>query len=215
MRPVWLFDLDGTLVDSMPAGVGIVVDFLKEQGMELSVEKLKTLTPLGYKGVAKYYSEELGVPMSPAEIYAAFQRETRKAYGESIPLKMGVKETLYALKQKGFRLCVLTASPNILSELCLKRLQIFDLFEKVWSIDDFALTKADKAIYLEAAKRLGVDISDCVMVDDHLGVLKVAKAAGMATVGVYDEYSKDAQDEIRATADGYVVNFSDILSFAD
>ena len=215
MRPVWLFDLDGTLVDSMPAGVGIVVDFLKEQGMELSVEKLKTLTPLGYKGVAKYYSEELGVPMSPAEIYAAFQRETRKAYGESIPLKTGVKETLYALKQKGFRLCVLTASPNILSELCLKRLQIFDLFEKVWSIDDFALTKADKAIYLEAAKRLGVDISDCVMVDDHLGVLKVAKAAGMATVGVYDEYSKDAQDEIRATADGYVVNFSDILSFAD
>ena len=215
MRPVWLFDLDGTLVDSMPAGVGIVVDFLKEQGMELSVEKLKTLTPLGYKGVAKYYSEELGVPMSPAEIYAAFQRETRKAYGESIPLKMGVKETLYALKQKGFRLCVLTASPNILSELCLKRLQIFDLFEKVWSIDDFALTKADKAIYLEAAKRLGVDISDCVMVDDHLGVLKVAKAAGMATVGIYDEYSKDAQDEIRATADGYVVNFSDILSFAD
>lgn len=215
MRPVWLFDLDGTLVDSMPAGVGIVVDFLKEQGIELSVEKLKTLTPLGYKGVAKYYSEELGVPMSPSEIYAAFQRETRKAYGESIPLKTGVKETLYALKQKGFRLCVLTASPNILSELCLKRLQIFDLFEKVWSIDDFALTKADKAIYLEAAKRLGVEVSDCVMVDDHLGVLKVAKAAGMATVGVYDEYSKDAQDEIRATADGYVVNFSDILSFAD
>lgn len=215
MRPVWLFDLDGTLVDSMPAGVGIVVDFLKEQGIELSVEKLKTLTPLGYKGVAKYYSEELGVPMSPSEIYAAFQRETRKAYGESIPLKTGVKETLYALKQKGFRLCVLTASPNILSELCLKRLQIFDLFEKVWSIDDFALTKADKAIYLEAAKRLGVEVSDCVMVDDHLGVLKVAKAAGMATVGVYDEYSKGAQEEIRATADGYVVNFSDILSFAD
>ena len=215
MKPVWLFDLDGTLVDSMPTGVGIVVDFLKEQGIELSVEKLKTLTPLGYKGVAKYYSEELGVPMSPSEIYAAFQRETRKAYGESIPLKTGVKETLQALKQKGFRLCVLTASPNILSELCLKRLQIFDLFEKVWSIDDFALTKADTAIYAEAAKRLGVDVADCVMVDDHLGVLKVAKAAGMATVGVYDEYSKDAQDEIRALADGYVVDFVDILSFVD
>ena len=215
MRPVWLFDLDGTLVDSMPTGVGIVVDFLKEQGIELPPDMIKTLTPLGYKGVAQYYAEKLGVPMTAAEIYAVFQRETRKAYGESIPLKPHVEETLQALKQKGVRLCVLTASPNVLSELCLKRLQIFDLFEKVWSIDDFSLTKADEAIYLEAAKRLGVDISDCVMVDDHLGVLKVAKAAGMATVGVYDEYSSGAQEEICALADGYVVDFADILSFAE
>ena len=211
MDKIFIFDLDGTLVDSMPIGVGIVVDFLEKRGVSLPSEMIKTLTPLGYKGVAAYYSENLGIPMTAAEIYAEFQRETIKAYGELVPLKKGVKETLEALKQKGFRLCVLTASPNNLTDLCLKRLQIFHLFEKVWSIDDFNLTKADKGIYLAAAKRLGVEISDCVMVDDHLGVLKVAKAAGMATVGVYDEYSADFQEEIRAIADDYVTELSQIL----
>ena len=211
MDKIFIFDLDGTLVDSMPIGVGIVVDFLEKRGVSLPSEMIKTLTPLGYKGVAAYYSENLGIPMTAAEIYAEFQRETIKAYGELVPLKKGVKETLEALKQKGFRLCVLTASPNNLTELCLKRLQIFHLFEKVWSIDDFNLTKADKGIYLAAAKRLGAEISDCVMVDDHLGVLKVAKAAGMATVGVYDEYSADFQEEIRAIADDYVAELSQIL----
>ena len=211
MDKIFIFDLDGTLVDSMPIGVGIVVDFLEKRGVSLPSEMIKTLTPLGYKGVAAYYSENLGIPMTAAEIYAEFQRETIKAYGELVPLKKGVKETLEALKQKGFRLCVLTASPNNLTELCLKRLQIFHLFEKVWSIDDFNLTKADKGIYLAAAKRLGAEISDCVMVDDHLGVLKVAKAAGMATVGVYDEYSIDFQEEIRAIADDYVTELSQIL----
>ena len=208
-----IFDLDGTLVDSMPTGVGIVVDFLEKRGISLPPEMIKTLTPLGYKGVAAYYSEKLGIPMTAAEIYAEFQKETAKAYGETIPLKSGVKETLEILRQKGYRLCVLTASPNNLTELCLKRLQIFDLFEKVWSIDDFNLTKADKDIYLAAAKRLGADISDCVMVDDHLGVLKVAKSVGMATIGVYDEYSKAAQEEIRKIADGYVVDFAQILQW--
>lgn len=211
MDKIFIFDLDGTLVDSMPIGVGIVVDFLEKRGVSLPSEMIKTLTPLGYKGVAAYYSENLGIPMTAAEIYAEFQRETIKAYGELVPLKKGVKETLEALKQKGFRLCVLTASPNNLTELCLKKLQIFHLFEKVWSIDDFNLTKADKDIYLAAAKRLGAEISDCVMVDDHLGVLKVAKAAGMATVGVYDEYSIDFQEEIRAIADDYVTELSQIL----
>lgn len=213
MDKIFIFDLDGTLVDSMPTGVGIVVDFLKKRGVTLSPEMLKTLTPLGYKGVAAYYSEKLGIPMTPAEIYAEFQKETAKAYGKIIPLKCGVKETLGVLKQKGFRLCVLTASPNNLTELCLKRLQIFHLFESVWSIDDFNLTKADKDIYLEAAKRLGVSITDCVMVDDHLGVLKVAKSVGMSTVGVYDEYSRAAQAEIRATADYYVTDFAEILQW--
>ena len=211
MDKIFIFDLDGTLVDSMPIGVGIVVNFLEKRGVSLPSEMIKTLTPLGYKGVAAYYSENLGIPMTAAEIYAEFQRETIKAYGELVPLKKGVKETLEALKQKGFRLCVLTASPNNLTELCLKKLQIFHLFEKVWSIDDFNLTKADKDIYLAAAKRLGAEICDCVMVDDHLGVLKVAKAAGMATVGVYDEYSADFQEEIRAIADDYVTELSQIL----
>ena len=209
MRKVYLFDLDGTLIDSMPVGVGIVLGFLDEQGIPYGPDIVKTLTPLGYKGVAKYYAENLGAKYSPEEIYANFQEKTKKAYGESIPLKPHVKEVLTALAAQGARLNVLTASPKFLTELCLKRLGVFDLFENVWSIDDFGLSKADGEIYRKTAARLGVKTIDCVMVDDNVNVLKVAQAEGLTVIGIFDETTKDSETEMRELADFYCADFSE------
>lgn len=211
MSRIWLFDLDGTLIDSMPTGVDIVLQFLRERGVSYPDDFIETITPLGYKGIAKYYAENMGIPMTADEIFAVFQEKTLHAYGEMIPLKQGVKKTLQALKTKGDRLFVLTASPNALIELSLKRLGVFDLFEQTWSVEQFSWTKGDKELFYEIAEKLGVATSDCIMVDDNYNVLKVAKSAGMRTVGVYDEYSKAAQEEVRAAADCYVAQFDEIL----
>ena len=211
MSRIWLFDLDGTLIDSMPTGVDIVLQFLRDHGVSYPDNVIEIITPLGYKGISKYYAEKMGVPMTADEIFAAFQQKTLQAYGEIIPLKKGVKETLEALKTKGDRLFVLTASPNALIELSLKRLGVFDLFEETWSVEQFSWTKANKELFYEIAKRLGVSTSDCIMVDDNYNVLKVAKSAGMQTVGVYDEYSKTTQTELRAAADVYVTELSQLI----
>ena len=211
MSRIWLFDLDGTLIDSMPTGVDIVLQFLRDHGVSYPDNFIEIITPLGYKGISKYYAEKMGIPMTADEIFAAFQQKTLQAYGEIIPLKKGVKETLEALKTKGDRLFVLTASPNALIELSLKRLGVFDLFEETWSVEQFSWTKANKELFYEIAKRLGVSTSDCIMVDDNYNVLKVAKSAGMQTVGVYDEYSKATQTELRAAADVYVTELSQLI----
>lgn len=211
MSRIWLFDLDGTLIDSMPTGVDIVLQFLRDRGVSYPDNFIEIITPLGYKGISKYYAEKMGIPMTADEIFTAFQQKTLQAYGESIPLKKGAKETLEALKTKGDRLFVLTASPNALIELSLKRLGVFDLFEETWSVEQFSWTKANKELFYEIAKRLGVATSDCITVDDNYNVLKVAKSAGMQTVGVYDEYSKAAQAELRAAADVYVTELSQLI----
>ena len=211
MSRIWLFDLDGTLIDSMPTGVDIVLQFLRDHGVSYPDNFIEIITPLGYKGISKYYAEKMGIPMTADEIFAAFQQKTLQAYGEIIPLKKGAKETLEALKTKGDRLFVLTASPNALIELSLKRLGVFDLFEETWSVEQFSWTKANKELFYEIAKRLGVSTSDCIMVDDNYNVLKVAKSAGMQTVGVYDEYSKATQTELRAAADVYVTELSQLI----
>ena len=211
MSRIWLFDLDGTLIDSMPTGVEIVLQFLRDHGVSYPDNFIEIITPLGYKGISKYYAEKMGIPMTADEIFAVFQQKTLQAYGEIIPLKKSVKETLEALKTKGDRLFVLTASPNALIELSLKRLGVFDLFEETWSVEQFSWTKANKELFYEIAKRLGVSTSDCIMVDDNYNVLKVAKSAGMQTAGVYDEYSKAAQTELRAAADVYVTELSQLI----
>ena len=211
MQKVYIFDLDGTLIDSMPVFSSVVLGYLDKNGISYPDDIVSTLTPLGYIGAAKYIADHLSGGCGADKIYEDFKEEALRAYGATIPLKANVKETLEGLKVQGHRLNVLTASPQIFINACLKRLGVYDLFEKAWSIDDFGLTKADEKIYLEAAKRLGVSTEACIMVDDNLNVLKTAKRAGMATIGVYDDFSKDVMEEMRAIADKYVVDFKDLL----
>lgn len=211
MQKVYIFDLDGTLVDSMPVGIGIVLGFLDEKGISYPDDIVTTLTPLGYKGSAQYIADHLPGGYGAEKIYEHFKAETLRAYGETIPLKANVKETLEKLKAQGCRLNVLTASPQLLTDICMKRLRVYDLFENVWSIDAFGMSKADEAIYVEAARRLGVTPEECIMADDNLNVLKTAKKVGMATVGVYDESSKDVMEEMRQVADKYVIDFAELV----
>ena len=211
MQKVYIFDLDGTLVDSMPVGIGIVLGFLDEKGISYPDDIVTTLTPLGYKGSAQYIADHLPGGYDAEKIYEHFKAETLRAYGETIPLKANVKETLEKLKAQGCRLNVLTASPQLLTDICMKRLRVYDLFENVWSIDAFGMSKADEAIYVEAARRLGVTPEECIMADDNLNVLKTAKKVGMATVGVYDDSSKDVMEEMRAIADKYVMDFAELV----
>ena len=211
MQKVYIFDLDGTLVDSMPVGIGIVLGFLDEKGISYPDDIVTTLTPLGYKGSAQYIADHLPGGYDAEKIYEHFKAETLRAYGETIPLKANVKETLEKLKAQGCRLNVLTASPQLLTDICMKRLRVYDLFENVWSIEAFGMSKADEAIYVEAARRLGVTPEECIMADDNLNVLKTAKKVGMATVGVYDESSKDVMEEMRAIADKYVMDFAELV----
>jgi HAD superfamily hydrolase (TIGR01509 family) len=211
MQKVYIFDLDGTLVDSMPVGIGIVLGFLDEKGISYPDDIVTTLTPLGYKGSAQYIADHLPGGYDAEKIYEHFKAETLRAYGETIPLKANVKETLEKLKAQGCRLNVLTASPQLLTDICMKRLRVYDLFENVWSIEAFGMSKADEAIYVEAARRLGVTPEECIMADDNLNVLKTAKKVGMATVGVYDDSSKDVMEEMRAIADKYVMDFAELV----
>lgn len=209
---VYIFDLDGTLIDSMPTGVGIVLSFLEKQGIAYPDDMVKKLTPLGYKGTAAYYVDVLGVQTPVEEIYGYFQEQTKVAYGEYIPLKSGAEKTLKALYAKGCRLNVLTASPHALMDICLKRLGVYELFENVWSIDDFGLTKADEEIYTRVANLLNVTPQECIMADDNVNVLKTAKRVGMQTIGVYDESAKDEIAEMQATADKYVMELSELIT---
>ncbi len=211
MQKIYVFDLDGTLVDSMELAVDMVLAVLDEYNVPYERSIVKILTPLGFKGIAKYYSEELGVPLTPDEIYAVFTERLGDLYAEKVSLKSGVKQTLAQLKARGARINVLTASPHIFTDVCLRNNGVFDWFENVWSAEDFAMLKSDARIYGEVAKRLGVSASDCIMVDDSYHVLQVAQGAGMKTIGVYEPFSADVAEDIKNTADRYAENFLDIL----
>lgn len=205
----YLFDFDGTLVDSMPTYAAMMLGILREQNVVHSEDIIKIITPLGYRGTAAYF-KKLGMQMPQEDIVAMMTSRAVEAYTYRVPAKAHVIDTLCSLKARGDDLNVLTASPHDMLDPCLKRLGIYDLFTNVWSCEDFGTTKADPQIYHMAAARIGRAVGEIWFLDDNLGADRTAKAAGMRVCGVYDASSEEyTQDMIRET-DAYIRDFSQI-----
>ncbi len=207
----YLFDFDGTLVDSMPTFIGMMKRILDENNISYGEDLIKIITPLGYKGTAIYFKEKLGIKLSLEEIAALMTKYAIEEYTQNIPAKNNVVKTLEALKSRGAGLNILTASPHFMLDPCLKRLGIYDIFDNVWSCDDFETSKADPNIYVMAAEKIGVPVGEVLFLDDNINADKTAKEAGMKVCGVYDESSADCEDEIRSVADYYIRDFSELL----
>ena len=207
----YLFDFDGTLVDSMPTYIQVMLRILDEHNIPYGDDLVKIITPLGYIYTAKYY-RELGLNMPEEEIVALMHKYAVHEYTHNVPAKKNVISVLKELKSQGCDLNILTASPHAALDPCLKRLGIWDLFTNIWSCEDFATSKADPEIYHMAAKRIGVKVSDVLFLDDNLNADKTAKAAGMPVCGVYDKSSKEYEEDIRSIADYYIYDFEELLN---
>ena len=211
MYKAYLFDFDGTLVDSMPAYVSVMLRILDENGVKYEKDIIKTITPLGYLGTAKYYSEVLGLDKAPEDTLRKMNEYAYFEYAHRIEAKPGVIETLKKLKDLGADLNILTASPHTVLDVCLARLGIRELFTNVWSCDDFETTKANPEIYRMAAEKIGLSVGEILFVDDNLNADKTAASAGMKVAGVYDKSSEEYTDEIKSATDYYINNFCDLL----
>jgi len=144
------------------------------------------------------------------QVILLMQKYMLDAYLYTIPAKANVVYVLKTLKARGAGLNVLTASPHITLDACLKRLGLWELFDNVWSCDDFHTTKADPQIYVMAAERIGKPVGEILFLDDNLNADITAKSAGMLVCGVYDESSKDYVAQMKAATDFYIFDFKEL-----
>ncbi len=210
-----VFDFDGTLVDSMPTFSRSMVAVLDKNGIKYPENIIEIVTPLGAAGTARYYIDTLGMEKTVEEILELLYYELIDGYTNRIEAKETVAETLAVLRARGYSLNVLTASPHTMLDVCLKRVGLYDIFDNVWSCDDFGTTKSDEGIYHAVAARLGTTVEDCIFFDDNINADRTAKSAGMTVVGVYDDSSRDQESAIRALTDMYIYKFSELCDLLD
>lgn len=211
MIKAYLFDFDGTLVDSMPTFASCMLRILDENKIPYEPDIIKVLTPLGLEGCVKHMTS-MGLPMTPEQTALKIKEYLMDGYLYHILPKENVVSVLKELKAQGAKLNILTASPHITLDPCLKRNNMYELFDNVWSCDDFATTKADPEIYKQVAERLGVPVGEVLFLDDNIHADMTAKKAGMQVCGVYDDSSKDYVAQMQAENDYYIFNFSELLS---
>lgn len=203
----FIFDFDGTLVDSMPTWKKKVTRILENEGIGYDDELIKTITPLGDIGTAKYFKDVLGVRSSIEEMILQMNSFAINEYKNNISLKAGIAEYLGFLKRNNCSLNILTASPREMLIPCLKRNGIYDMFDNIWSCTDFDKTKSDPSIYIDVASRLSIDPDRVVFFDDNICAIVAAKESGMHTIGVYDKSGEFFADEMIRTADLYIRSF--------
>ena len=209
----YLFDFDGTLVDSMPSYIRAMLRILDEGNIAYGEDIIKIITPLGYGGTAKYYVEKLGLDMPEEKIVELMKKYAYHEYAYNIQAKTGVIEALKSLQAMGADLHILTASPHAVLDVCLQRIGILDIFTNVWSCDDFGTTKANPEIYKMAAEKIGRRVDEILFLDDNYNAVKTAVSAGMAVCGVYDRSSEEYTEEIRGVSNYYANDLREILEF--
>ena len=211
MKKFHLFDLDGTLIDSMVAFPTALFRAMDEENVAYPPDIINTVTPLGIMGTFEYF---LKMGLSPAKaeyLMRKFGDYMVDDYENRILTKPYVKEYLTKLKNDGAKLFVLTASPHITIDPCLKRNGVYDMFDVIWSCDDLGKPKSDPTIYTDVASIMGCSVSDIVFYDDNVTALETAVSAGLETVGVYDAASDEYKDRIVSAVDRYINNFGELL----
>ncbi len=205
-----IFDLDGTLANSMGHWASAMIAVLDEAGASYPADIIKIITPMGSKKTAEYFSE-LGVPGTSEEIIDKIYSKLLPLYRDVISQKDGACEYVKKLKDEGCKLYVLTASPHLLADPCLLRFGIYGLFDRVFTTDDMNMPKSDPAIYTKLCDTVGIDISNSVFYDDNMEVLTALSKTPMLAVGIYDESSDEYTEEIKKISDKYINSFTELL----
>jgi HAD superfamily hydrolase (TIGR01509 family) len=202
-----IFDLDGTLIDSMSVWDRVDEAFLGRRGIPVTEDYTAAVSAMCFSEAAEYTINRYGFPDTPEELIAEWNRMVLHA--ENIALKPHARELLDRLCGQGVRLGVATALPAELYGPVLRRNEVFDRFSAFASVCEAARGKGFPDVYLLTAQRLGVRPERCIVFEDVLPGIRGAKAAGMTAYGVYDSRAAVDEPSMRALADGYLRDFSE------
>ena len=206
-----IFDLDGTLADSLQVWGRIDLEFFELHGLTLPEDYHHAIKSMGFPQAAAYTKDRFALPHTEEEIIRQWMEMARNEYAERVALKDGAQEYLCALKNAGVKIGLATASGPELFEPLLKRHDVYDFFSAFVTTDRAGKDKTSPDVYLLCAKELGCKAEDCMVYEDLLIAMRTAKKAGMAVTGVYDPHWSAEQMLIEASADRYLHSFLEAL----
>lgn len=205
-----IFDLDGTILDSMGLWRRVDELFFTSRDMPIPEGYIQAISPLGTVGAAHYTKNTYGIKESVEEIISEWQKTAKKEYSEHVSLKPFAKEYILSLKEKGLTLAIATASDPDMFEDCLIKNGIRDAFDFIITVNEVGKGKGFPDIYEKACKRMEINTSECMVFEDILTAVSSAKKAGLYCIGVYDKSSDKDVDEMRKMCDNFIFSFEEL-----
>ncbi len=205
-----IFDLDGTIANSLYVWKKVDIDFFGKRGLEIPDGYAEKIGSMSFNDAAKFTKEEYGFSESVDEIMAEWYDMAVNEYSFNVKPKPFAKEYIEYIKENGVKIALCTASPKMLYEPFLKNNGMYDYFDAFVSGTEVSRGKEFPDIYLLASDRLKVKPYDCVVFEDIYKATIGAKSAGMRVFGVFDIASQKDADIIKQNVEKYINDFSEI-----
>lgn len=201
-----IFDLDGTLIDSMFIWDTIGEDYLRSLGKEPKENLAEVFKTFTLEQAAEYYRKQYKIELSVNEITEGINGMVAELYRTKVNLKPGVSDFLRRLQCLGVKMCVATVTDRPIVEDVLTRLGVREYFSEIFTCGEVGYGKETPEIYRQALKHLGTKKTETVVFEDVLHALKTAKADGFKVVAVYDLH-EPAQKEMKEFSDYYITDY--------
>ena len=206
-----IFDMDGTLVDSMGHWKNLEREFLLSKQVEADVDEvLQHIQHMTIPAAMEYFIDRFGFAGTVDTLTEEFNALMAAHYASDVEVKPGVPAYLEALQEQGVKMCIASATSVPLVTICLERLGLRKYFEFLLSCVDVNASKDKPDVFLEAARRLGGTPEETAVFEDSLVASTTAKNAGFYVVGIYDKYSEHNWPAIQALADELIIDWERI-----
>ncbi len=210
-----IFDLDGTLIDSMPDWEALASDLLRLHGVAFSDELAERIKAMTLRESVEWFASEYDVGSTPESLLAILMERIADRFRQSIPLKPGAGDYVRRLWTCGLRLAVATATEASLAEACLTRLGVRPLFEFILSCETVGIGKTRPDIFLQAAGQLDLEPARILVFEDALHAACTARSAGFYIVGVADPSSAAERTDLMEASDAWIEDFPSALGDLD
>lgn len=206
-----IFDLDGTLIDSMHVWKQIDIDFLGKRGLDVPDDYVEAIAAMGYMETAHYTIKRFDLNEKAEDIVNEWKEMAIDAYTNNIRIKAGVNEYLEFLKQNNVKMAIATASDLSLVIPVLKSNCIEEYFDNITTLSEVNRGKGFPDIYNLAAQRLGLEANECYVFEDIIQGIQGANMGGYTSIAVYDKWSEKDKEMLGNNAFKYIQDFYEMI----
>lgn len=210
MTEAVIFDLDGSMVDSMWIWKSIDIEYLGKFGIPLPENLQSCIEGMSFSETAAYFKERFQLPCTLEEIKADWNRMAKDKYSFEVPIKEGVPELLEYCKEHGIKIGIATSNSRELVEALVYAHHLESYFDCIMTACDVSKGKPAPDIYLAVAEALRVTPENCLVFEDIIPGIQAGLSAGMKVCAVYDKYSEHQDEEKRRMADYYTYHFREL-----
>lgn len=208
-----IFDVDGTILDSMRVWEDMTARFLKKYDIELTAEMVEAYRNMTLEVSLPLIVSTFGLDIDEQSVFEEFNRMALEEYTQRVPAKPGAVEYIQRLSDAGVKIAVATSGFPDACKGAFTRLGIAQYIDAYAFSSEVGVDKSNPDVYLLAAQRIGIEPADCMVFEDILAGIKGATLAGMQTTAVYDLSNRSETDALRQCAGRYITDWSELDDF--